>query len=307
MAKKNVFTPKPRVEKLPLAVRKDIRDNYDSKKEELEAKATELLGTKFTINFDPPEVWAYATDSTSSAGSIFAGYAEGFVSGLKSYLEYYEDLGKDYFNKAVTQSEVTLNANPLGDEGETITADIKDGVFRILFRHDKLGYNQSWLDQSYFSKAVDAVTTETFSLKAKSSIEKEWEENYEDLTKEIGEILAIPDVVLEPNFVEVYAALKAGRKDNDWEASFGKAILAYFQDGLKYNLTSAGFKDDDMLQEGFAELVTSKTIKLRIVKELKTGYRNEAFLEDGVLCLQLKADHWYYNVSDMGDNVIKLL
>lgn len=43
-----------------------------------------------------------------------------------------------------------------------------------------------------------------------------------------------------------------------------------------------------MLQEGFAEAVSSKKIKLRIVKELKTGYRNEAAIEDDVLYLQVR-------------------
>lgn len=99
-----------------------------------------------------------------------------------------------------------------------------------MFKHDKLGYNQNWLDKTYFVKAVDAVTEETFSLKAKSSIEKAWEENVEDLKKEIGEVLAMPDVILDPNFEEVYAALKAAKKDDDdWQTSFGTAILAYFR------------------------------------------------------------------------------
>ena len=99
-----------------------------------------------------------------------------------------------------------------------------------MFKHDKLGYNQNWLDKTYFVKAVDAVTEETFSLKAKSSIEKEWEENVDDLRKEIGEVLNMPDVILDPNFEEVYAALKAAKKgDDDWQQSFGTAILAYFR------------------------------------------------------------------------------
>ncbi|KAJ3523069.1 hypothetical protein NMY22_g11610 [Coprinellus aureogranulatus] len=203
MAKKIPFAPLPAIEKLPLAVRKDsekrvppssigvdlasaVRDNYESKKEDLESQATEIIGTKFTINFNPNQVMAYATDSSSTAGYILSGYAEGFISGLKSFVKEYEDTGKEYFHKVVTQSEVTLEANPLGDEAETISLDIRDGVIRILFHHKKLGYNQSWLDKDNFAKAIDAVTAEPLSLRAKGSIEKEWDENIDEVTKEVA-------------------------------------------------------------------------------------------------------------------------
>lgn len=43
-----------------------------------------------------------------------------------------------------------------------------------------------------------------------------------------------------------------------------------------------------MLQEGFAEVITSKTVKLRVVDALKTGYRNEAAIEGDVLYLQVR-------------------
>lgn len=67
-------------------------------------------------------------------------------------------------------------------------------------------------------------------MKAKSSIEKEWDENVDEVTKEIGAILNLPDIVLDPNFDEVYAAVKKGKKDdNSWESSFGAAVLAYFR------------------------------------------------------------------------------
>ena len=56
-----------------------------------------------------------------------------------------------------------------------------------------------------------------------------------------------------------------------------------------YQLKYAGFKEDDMLQEGLAEAVPSKTIKFRIVKALKSGYRNEAQIEDGTLYLQVRS------------------
>ena len=113
-----------------------VRDNYDSKKEDYEAQISELLGTKWVINISPQELWAYVTDNNSTASYVLNGYynfasasaptesdighprryVDGFIYGLKSFLEKYEDEGKTYFNKAVTQSELTVTVNPKGDD-----------------------------------------------------------------------------------------------------------------------------------------------------------------------------------------------
>jgi hypothetical protein len=52
-------------------------------------------------------------------------------------------------------------------------------------------------------------------------------------------------------------------------------------------MTSQGFKGDDMLQEGFADVITSKTIKLRLVEKTQNGYSNEAIVENGTVYLQV--------------------
>jgi hypothetical protein len=63
-------------------------------------------------------------------------------------------------------------------------------------------------------------------------------------------------------------------------------VFSYFKDGLKWQLEYQKFKGDDMLQEGLAEVLSSKTFKFRIVDKLKKGY-NEAVIEDGVGYLQV--------------------
>ena len=46
-----------------------VRDNFEAKKEEFEGKIAELVGVeKFTINFNPNLVWAYAEESRSTRG-----------------------------------------------------------------------------------------------------------------------------------------------------------------------------------------------------------------------------------------------
>lgn len=49
-----------------------------------------------------------------------------------------------------------MQANELGDKAPTIDADVKDGVIRILFRHDCLGYNCSSLGELQISKFLRA-------------------------------------------------------------------------------------------------------------------------------------------------------
>jgi len=305
MPKPAPFVPKPAIEKLPLAVRKDIRDNYESEKADLEATITELLGTPFHINFNANELWAYSPpNSNTSAGGMLKRYAEGFVEGLKWYITEYGDEGKTHFNEAVTQSELSVNVNELGDKAETISAEIKDGVFRILFHHERLGYNQSSL-RDYILKAVENVPREGFSIVAKHSIDEHYTSEIDDVQKEIGEILAMPDVVLDPNFEENYAALLV--KDNkEWQKTFGRATFQYFNDGLKYQLERQGFKGDEMLQEGIAELLPSKTFKVRVVKKTKNS-PPETILEDGTFYIQMTPDRWWSNTSDAGKGLIDLL
>src|SRR5436189_6232228 len=61
------FTPKAPLEKLPLATRKDIRDNYESVKPELLKQIEDLrvTGIPYTIDINVNEVFAYATESYS--------------------------------------------------------------------------------------------------------------------------------------------------------------------------------------------------------------------------------------------------
>ena len=119
----------------------------------------------------------------------------------------------------------------------------------------------------------------------------------------IGKILNMSDVKLDPNFEENYQKLLK-KEDQSWQTSFGRSTLEYFRyvsictfmtyflkvissDGLKYNLEREGFANDDMLQEGFAEGVSSKTVQLRIVTALKDSGCVETVIEGGVVYIQV--------------------
>jgi len=258
------------------------------------------------FNFDANAIWAYAELSRcTAAGYTLNAYAEGFVYALERYLQAYGEIGKEYLKNAVPKNEIILAVNEKGMSGSYISSDVKDGVFRILFREDSLGCNSSSLYDS-FPTAIENVPVEGFSLFAQHSVVEKYEAVVEDLRVEIGQILNTPDVVLDPNFKENYAALSAKKPDMKWKPNFGNAAYEYF-DAVKYQLERQGFKDDEMLQEGFAEGVTSKIIKIRIVEKVKGYGYIESALEDGVVYIQMKADSWYCNVSDAGSGILELL
>jgi hypothetical protein len=41
-------------------------------------------------------------------------YIDGFISALKSYVDHFGALGKEYFKNAVTKGELTVTVNELG-------------------------------------------------------------------------------------------------------------------------------------------------------------------------------------------------
>ncbi|KAJ6577442.1 hypothetical protein B0H19DRAFT_1062063 [Mycena capillaripes] len=262
-----------------------IRDKYDENKTDLESQISKLLGVTFTLQINPNEVVAYVKeDSRVSIGGMFTSYVNGFISALKNYLEKYGDDGKAHFNTAVSKAQLSINVNEQGDSGPTISADVKEGVYRILFNHDRVGYNMS-SQNDWILPAIEAVPSGGFSLQAKNSIESSYNGEIEDLQKEIAQITGIADVVLDPNFEENYQALMA-LPDTKWQGNFGRVHFAYFS-GLKGQLERQGFKKDDMLQEGLQEVLESKTFKIRIVQKTKDNKTNEIVIEDGVAYLQV--------------------
>ncbi|KAF7356430.1 hypothetical protein MVEN_00975900 [Mycena venus] len=310
MVKATPFTPKPALDKLPLAARKDISDNFEANVEDFRARIKALLGTDFTFNINAEEVWAYAEEGQTSAGTCFAGYVEGFISALEYFINKYHEAGKTYFNAAVSQSALTLTVNPLGEKGKTISSDVKDGVYRILFRPGELGYNQT---QQYDNilPAIESAPRDGFSLSAKHSIDTDYEGEIDAVQQAISELCGT-QFALDPNFEENYRVLagakETAKNDKDWELRVGSVSLKYFK-GLEFQLERQGFRDDDMIHEGLQEVVKSKTFKIRVVPETSTKRSSETVVdrEQGVVYLQCTPKKWGLNPMDMGEDFLRLL
>ncbi|KAJ7846208.1 hypothetical protein B0H14DRAFT_2584277 [Mycena olivaceomarginata] len=335
MPKPVPFAPKPAMAKLPLAVRKDIFAS--------EAQISEVP-RKFRIevravSWDTRvcQVWTKArlvSEIDAARSSRIAGCRKSggrlrsscwnSIRGpakhaiRKKERRFYPKFYVESSSQRIQTSEISsfisamrsvliilVRSTRSATRGETITSAVKDGVYCIMFRHDRLGYNQNWLDDTMLP-AIESAPREGFSLSAKNSIENDYEAEVDEVRDAITKLCGT-EFTLDPNFEEIYSVLTAAGEsvsDKTWQARIGATVLSYFK-GLQYQLERQGFKEDDMLQEGLQEIVETKTFKVRVVP--KTNSTTETVVEDGVVHLQCAADRWGYSSSDMGEGLLKLL
>ena len=84
------------------------------------------------------------------------------------------------------------------------------------------------------------------------------------------------------------------------------STLEYFK-YLVDQLESQGFAKDEMLQEGYQEVVDKNEIGLRVVDKLQKGTYNECVFENGVLYMQTTPEYWTSNMRDAGAKIVDML
>jgi len=174
---------------------------------------------------------------------------------------------------------------------------VSNGQLVLLFNAEYLGTNISdALDPAHLLKALNEAVPapgndSNISYAARTGIRMEWSTKNEDFRTKLATLLNKPDLKFNPNFDQIFAALKAeaARKGSslgeDWESRIGPLTVAYFE-GLVDSMTYQKF-DDEMLQEGFNEAVEKGEIGLRIVEKLEDSSYCEVVVEDGVLYIQV--------------------
>ncbi|KAI0803471.1 hypothetical protein GGR55DRAFT_662736 [Xylaria sp. FL0064] len=309
----------PPVDKLPLALRKSVRDDWDAKKGEIEAKLTEILGTEWTIDVDPKQVLAYATEERSYAkqnlGACIREYFDSASRRLAEFKDYYKEDGVNEINNIAHAHVMTLDID-LENRFSTSGCDVSEARLRLLFNPKYLASNiSSCLDRDVLAKALnDAPGPENFpmSFAARTDIRMNFDPKIADIKARIGELVAKPDITLTPNFEDNFAKLLAESKvkktnlRQDWQRSFGSMTREYFS-GLAKQLEWQKFEDDELLQEGFNDLVSKGEVAFRIVDKLQKGSYNECVIEDGVLYLQTTPKTWASNTNEAAEKLIDLL
>ncbi|TQN72687.1 hypothetical protein CSHISOI_02761 [Colletotrichum shisoi] len=314
----------PPAEKLPLALRKNIRDEWESKREDLQKELSDVLGAEWTLSeINPSALYPYAGDgyAKQSLGSCIAQYVSSAIYNLKSFASNYGDDGKSELNSICHARSLLLDLDdrPKKERVTYCGVVVRDGgKLAIVFAEGNLGTNADYaLDASGLLKALNDAppapgSDASMSLAARTSVRQEYDEKIEETRQKLADMLEKPDVVLVPNFEANFAKIReAGKKKgsevrDDWEGNMGGFTRMYFE-GLEYQMSYQKFGDDDMLREGFNEAVDKGEIHFRIVDKMAYGTYGEVVLEDGAVYVQARAHHFGTNVNYAAEKLIDQL
>ncbi|KAH6619406.1 hypothetical protein B0J18DRAFT_243662 [Chaetomium sp. MPI-SDFR-AT-0129] len=309
----------PPAEKLPLALRKNVRDEWENNKADLEAQLSDVLGAPWTIELNPLAIWPYHNDgyAKESLGSCIKAYIEGAIYTLK----YQAGKGGDAFKNEVN---TICHAHVLTLDVETeqparfsyAGCDVDDaGRLRLLFTEKNLGSNiDSCCEESTLTKALNAAPSPSgvpLSYVVRMGIHNDYDTQIVAIREQIATLLDKPveAVTLTPNFEANFAALSASSSSSlrdDWQRVLPDFTRAYF-DALAYQLKYIKTGEDEMIREGVLEAVSTNEYAFRVVEKLKKETYNECEIEDGVLYLQTTPQYFGSNIDQIASKLMDLL
>ncbi|KAK3901010.1 hypothetical protein C8A05DRAFT_45252 [Staphylotrichum tortipilum] len=310
----------PPAEKLSLALRKNVRDEFDNNKEDLAKQLSEITGATWTIDINPLAIWPYHNDgyAKESLGSCIKAYVDGAIYQIK-YLS--GRLGSTF----TTELNNIAHANVLTLDVEETTpprfsyggCDILDGKLRILFSPGNLGTNiDNCCDESTLTKALNAAPQgdAPMAFVVRLGINNDYDPKISEVRSQIAELLgkSADAITLSPNFEANFAALSAAAQvkgtslRDDWQSTLADFTLKYFE-ALAYQMKYIKVGEDEMIQEGVLEAVSTNEYAFRIVEKLKYDSYCEVDIEDGVLYLQCTAENYGTNIDYVASKLMDRL
>jgi len=301
---------KPLAEKLPLATRKNVRDEWDNAKAKLEAKMVALTGVPWNFEVNPLQIWPYAEENSYGHGSLGAciyAYFDNFVSSFAYFLESHKEGGVQEINSVCPTHIVTLIPS---EKFSYSGCEVADGKLNLLFHPNNLGSNIGHVAQDLgkaLSEAPQPEGASTLSYIARHSVKVDYEPKIGALLEKARKALQNEKFVFEPAFEELGKMLKNGGKDvrDDWETNLGSFAVKYFESFVD-QLEREKFGEDEMLREGLEELAPKGVCRLRLVEKLGGGY-NEILVVDGELVIQTTPGNWGTNIHYAAEKLVSIL
>ncbi|KAH6854088.1 hypothetical protein B0I37DRAFT_349453 [Chaetomium sp. MPI-CAGE-AT-0009] len=304
------MTRLPPAEKLSLALRKNVRDEWENNKADLEKQLSDILGTAWTIEVNPLAIWPYHNDgyAKESLGDCIKAYFEGALYQLKYLTEKHGSEFKNELNAICSAHVLTLDVEETNPPRFSYGGcDVQDGQLRILFAESSLGSNiNDCCQEDTLTAALNAAPSDVpLSFAVRTAIRADYDPKIGEVRAQIAALLGKPAeaVTLNANFEGSFAALEAARQGGnrdvreDWQANLAAFTLQYFE-GLAYQMKAMQVGEDEMVREGLLEAVSTNEYAFRIVDKLKYETYCECDIVDGVLYLQCTPGYFGTNVND---------
>lgn len=267
-----------------------------------------------------PQVRCEIEQNHVASANFKLSYFEGASKWLKIFVQKYGAAEAAKINELAPLHVITLEPT----SKETVKhhdTDFVDGRWRLLFRDTAFGWNATDCCSNLadvLNASSKGTSSGEISLAARQNIKTEYDGKIGAELQKAREHLNEPNLVFDPNFAENYATLSAleatlNRSDRNsenvlkerWERNFGAATLSYFS-GFVSQLGFKKFKQDDMMQEAFKDVVSSNTVKFLVTSELSRP-RNDCVIEDGVLVIRTDPANWWVNTNNACDQIDQLL
>ncbi|KAK4044358.1 hypothetical protein C8A01DRAFT_42797 [Parachaetomium inaequale] len=305
----------PPAEKLPLALRKNVRDDWDNNKADLEKQLSEILGTAWTIDLNPLAIWPYHNDgyAKESLGSCIKAYIDGAIYQIKYIAGKYGDDFKNEVNTICSAHIMTLDLEEASPPRFSYGGcDVQDGKLRLLFVESYLGSNIDYCCQEdSLTKALNAAPSDApMSYVVRAGIRTDYDPKIGAVRKQIADLLGKPEdaVTLNPNFEASFAKLTSDASvgGDDWQTNLADFTFRYF-DALAYQMKYLQVGEDELVREGVLEAVSTNEYAFRIVDALKYDSYCECDVEDGVLYLQCTPGNFGTNIDHVAQKLMDRL
>jgi len=281
--------------KLSLPTRKNLRDNEEKKKANLERieKASGKSGVEFTIKNDIAVAEKLATNGyTDRIGEIFY---DAYLSQLSDAIE---KLCADADNKAAlggawTSNKIFFETDEKTEGYQQVT--FVDGDLRMACKGGNIWSNLSYLGADIESRLTSPFGGEVLSLKSASNLRQHVEKRDEYLATIAT---ATGKSGLEFNFKDV-KGLDAQLKKNGYENRIGEVFYGNYLQYLAEYLTK--FCADEFSKTAINQKWTSNKIFFETDAKAPT-YQNVNF-PGGDLRLSCKPDNIWSNISSLGADI----
>ena len=222
----------------------------------------------------------------------FRRYFSSAIRRIKDFSDKYGEAGVGEINTLCPAHVLTLDFDTEKTSGYCRAA-VVDGKLTMLFTENNLGTNID--DALGLSNLEEALNTapepegSKLSYHARRGIREEYEPEIEKITSEARELLKNDKLTFKPDFESLFEKLKASKEvdRSDWDTTLG-SFLKYYFEGFVSTLKWQKFGEDELLQEGFNDVVDKNEVAFRVVDKLERKTYNEVVIEDGVVYIQVR-------------------